>query len=294
MDDRDLGDMLLPKLMQLDDEPIDPNALAAYVAGTLPADEHDDLAARIARDPEAMMLVRAMQEDARAVTTRRWSVAALAASVLVAVGLWWGGSHEESFDDVDVDVQMLAAAERLVEREPELFGGFFPLGADALKTEERLTRGGAVWHAPTGKLLGAPELLRWVNAADSSLVRVTLAGPATQWSHEVEGTTVAAPALAPGRYVVSLTPLDALGAQTTRAVFEIAGPDARERLVRADEALRAEGGEPLADLLVAQHALWRGYYVHARQAAELAAKQGGRVAEAAARLLTHLDVIAPR
>ena len=55
MDDRDLGDVLLSKLVQLEDEHVDPNELAAYVAGTLPAAEHERLAARIERDPEAII-----------------------------------------------------------------------------------------------------------------------------------------------------------------------------------------------------------------------------------------------
>ena len=294
MDDRDLGDVLLPKLMQLDEEPIDPNTLAAYVAGTLPSEEHDELAARISRDPEAMMLVRAMEEDARSVNTRRWSVAALAASVLLAVGLWWGSPADDTLDDVDVDSRLLAAAERLGEREPELFGGFEPLTADALESEPAVTRGGATWLAPSGTLLQAPTTLRWKNAPDSTLVRVTLEGAAANWSEEVEGESVAAPPLAPGRYVVRLMPLDALGAQTTRAVFEIASADTRERLARADAALRAEVDDALADLLVAQHAVWAGYFGHARKAAELAAKREGAVAKHAARLLQHLDVVAPR
>lgn len=294
MDDSDLGDVLLPKLLRLEDEPVDPNDLAAYVEGTLPPEQHARIAARIERNPEAMLLVRAMEEDRRHQRSMRWRAVALAASVLLAVGLWWIHGRTRAPRQEPLEVQMLAAVINVGEQAPELFEGFAPLDDDALKTKPATTRGGAAWLAPVGTLLEAPSTLRWTNADDSSLVRVTIKGPDTRWSQEVEGDHIAAPTLAPGRYTVTLEALDALGGQSTRAVFEIADDAAREKLARAEEVIRANAEGAVADLLIAHYATWAGFHGRAHAAAAVAQKAGGETGAAAAKLAAHLDVVAPR
>jgi hypothetical protein len=294
VDDRDLGEVLLPKLVRLDDEPVDPNDLAAYVEGSLPADQHAQLATRIERNPEAMMLVRAMEEDQRHARSVRWRALALAASVLLGLGLWWTQGRSRDAREEALDVRLLAAVINLGEQAPETFEGFAPIPDEELRTSASVTRGGAAWTAPTGILLEAPKTLRWRMPDGSSRVRVSLRGPGVDWSQEVDGDQVAAPTLGPGRYVARLEMLDALGAQTTRAVFEIADAEDRARLARAEDAIRANAEGALADLLLAHYATWAGFHGAAHAAAERAATAGGETGAAAAKLVRHLDVIAPR
>ena len=294
MDERDIGDVLLPKLVQLEDEPIDPNLMAAYVAGTLPPEQEEELAARIARDPEAMMLARAMQEDARSTRTRRMGFAALAASVLIAVGLWWGGQGDDAGEDMDVDTRLLAAAERLVERQPALFEDFAPLGDDELQRGDHVTRGGLTWIAPRGVLLEPPTEWRWSGAPAGDSVGLQITGPDCEYSKILEGDRAEAEHCGAGRYVVSLTAQNGLGGQSTRAVFEIADKERAANRARAEALIRAELDGPMADLLVAHHAIRGGFLVYARSLVDKAAAGDGAVAEAAAKLRAHLDVVAPR
>lgn len=57
MDDREFQDGLLPKLVRIHDDRLDANTIAAFVDGALSQREAARVAARIARDPDALLLV---------------------------------------------------------------------------------------------------------------------------------------------------------------------------------------------------------------------------------------------
>lgn len=294
MDDRELSGELLPRLIELGAEPVDPNLVAAYVDDALPDAERRTLVPRIESDAEALFIARALEEDRRHARAVRTRIFALAASVVLAVGVWWTHSSGRDAPRPSIVTRMASATQVLKTRAPELFDGFEPLADGDLRRTNGTPRGGATWISPVGVLVEAPAELRWRNAAGSSTVRISLRGPGVDWEREVEGDRVAAPALAPGRYVVRLRALDALAGQEVRRGFEVADDSARAALQRAIASIRAHVDGDLASLLAAHYATRRGFHARARELVEAAASGEADVAAAARALRTHLDAIAPQ
>jgi hypothetical protein len=264
---------------------LDPNEVAAYVAGRLTPRERASFEARAAADPEAQLLLRALREDAAPRRARLWSLAA--AVVLVAVGgsLWLARERrgEESVHD-----RLVAAAADLARAEPVSFASFEPFRAEELAATESAMRGGARWVAPRGTVLTPPTELRWRNAPGSEEVAVSIEGPDVAWKQALRGERAPAPALVPGRYVVTLRPVGSLAAQESRAAFVVADGALRTEHERGVTAIRSRAPADLADLLIAHWALRRGLREEAREAATRARERSAPVREAADALLRHL------
>jgi len=292
MDDRDLREQLLPRIVRLRAESVDPNLLAAYVDGSLSPEEHREVASRIAADPDALLFVRALAADRRRERLAPYRIAAMAAALLLGLGLWWASDHEPAPASPDLTTRLADVGARLAREAPELLADFAPLSGDALRTEGSVTRGGPAWIAPSGLLLQAPHTLRWRNPPGASRVEISLSGPGTNWVREVDGESVDAPALAPGRYVVRLRALDALAGQPIRRVFELADDRTRLRHERALDFVQSRAPADLADLLGAHYAVRARLYEQARPLLRAAIEGGGEAAQAARALDRHLDVVA--
>ncbi len=291
MDDRELEEQLLPKLVQVHGEPIDPNLLAAYADGALSEEEHAEVGRRIAADPDALLLVNALQEDRSRATTRNWSLVALAASVLIAVGVWsidWSGNREP----LDLDSRLARAVATLSDTDGSAFADFNLVGAEEMRAQPAVTRGGPQWLGPLGLLLDAPSELRWRNPPGATRVEIQVLATGFRWKRQVEGEHHAAPELAPGSYVVTLRALDALAGQKIRRAFEIVTLERRATLERALATIRAKTADDLEDLVVAHYLLRNRLYADAATAARSAQAQSGRVSEAATALLEHVEAVA--
>ena len=277
MDDRTFEQEILPQLLELHREPLDPNLVAAYVDGSLHGEELASVRARLAADPEAMLLVRALQEeeagthaDPRAPVSAdapvpgrpgapvgrggAWRPAA-AALVLFAVGAAAFLLTGRGPSAAPLPERLAEVAHRLRVEEPALFADFLPLSADDLERQASVSRGGVVWLGPRGVVLAAPDVFRWRNPRGATRAEVRLAGPALDWRREVAGERIAAPPLAPGRYVVTLRALDSLAAQSTRRTFVVADAEAAERYRQAVARIRERAPADIADVLVAHYAL---------------------------------------
>ncbi len=63
MDEEEFNDNFFWRLLLLLDEPVDPNTVAAFVDGQLTERELIQTAIRIARDPDTLLLVLALQDS---------------------------------------------------------------------------------------------------------------------------------------------------------------------------------------------------------------------------------------
>ena len=292
MDDREFERLLLPKMLAAAESPIDDNLIAAYIDGDLDRAEREKVELSMQRDPTLRLHIEAMQAEAP--TTRRalWPLVAVAAAVLVAVGVWQLLPRTaQPLPPLDVRLATLTATLR--EGEPALFPDFEILGSDELLETAASTRGGLTWVAPRGLLLARPTKLHWSNPPDSSRVEITIKGPDIEWAKVVDGNEVEAPVLWPGRFRVTIRSLDSFAGQKLRRSFEIANDDVFGRHAQALEELKRHAAPDLLPLAKAHYLLRHRLYALAREQAELAARGSGDRAEHAQRLLRHLDVVAP-
>jgi hypothetical protein len=289
MDDHTFQNRILPRLLQVHQEPLDPNVIAAYVGGTLSEEEKGEAERRLAADPEAALLVRALREDlvdvhgedamahgppAPASTSEAaarpervvggWWASAAAAIALFAVGLvafQLGPTPRR----VDLQTRLTRATRELGQVAPEHFASFTPLEGSELQSLRGAARGGVIWLGPRGVVLEAPREFRWRNPEDGERAEVRLVGPTINWKREVRGNHVAAPELGPGRYVITIRSLDSLAAQSTRRTFEIADAESIARHARAMALIREHAPRDIADVLLAHYAIRSRLLDHARK-----------------------------
>ncbi len=290
MDERQFADRLLPRLLEVDAQPPDPNLVAAYVAGTLDAETRRRVARSIEVDPESMFLVRALRADRRRTNVRR-ALFSIAAVALAAVGLGIAMRGRESRLD-SVDDRLVAAVASLRERAPDLFGTFALLSAESSPLGPAVVRGGGAITWPVGVMLAQPSEVRWRAAAGATRVHVTVLGTGFEWSVDADGDRHALPRLAPGRYVVSLRALDALAGQESRGTFVVASELESARHRRAYEAIAANASPELRALLEAHYAARQGLYAEAKRAATEAAARA-EVRREARVLLAYVESLAP-
>ncbi len=252
MDERELQERVQP-LVQLHNQPLDPNVIAAYLDDALPADERAEVEARIKADPEAMLLVRALREEQTNRPSLPFSLAAVAAAFLLALGIWWVS------DDGDVRADDLAT--RLAAATAA--HGFEPLSAEEL-TANGAKRGGAAWVAPIGIVTAAPEELRWRSPLGASRVEVSIEGEGLRWRHEASGERAVAPPMKPGRYVVRLRGIDTLAGQEIKRVFEVADDATRAQHADVIASIADQAPDGLAALVTAHYAVRERLFATAR------------------------------
>jgi hypothetical protein len=290
MDEHEFQDGLLPRVLRLDAQAPDPNLVAAYVAGTLPPEEGRRLARQVEVDPEAMLLVRALRDDRRRSVVRRVLVAAAA---LVVAGFGVGRFLSRGpAETASVEERLVAAADVLAAKAPDLFAGFAPLPAKELESGEPVARGGGALTWPVGVLLEAPKELRWRRPTGASRVEVAVTGEGVAWSQRVEGDRVTAPAWKPGSYAVRLRALDALAGQEVRGAFTVATPADAETHRRALARIETDAPRDVRHLLKAHYALRHGLLTEAREAATAAGAEPA-TRPAAEALLRHVAARAP-
>jgi len=260
MDDREFEDRLMPDLVRIHGEPLDPNLVAAYVDGALEEPELSEVRARVAQDPEALLLVRALSETGAPVAHSRpamvlTAAAVVAALLLVALGASWFG-RDEQVDAAGLDTRLTVAASNLGERRPDLFEGFTPFESDELSPRSTPARGGAVWIAPRGLLLTHPSELRWKNPPGATRVELVLAGPDIDWRRELDEERLPVADLGPGRYVITLRGLDTLAGQGIAALVIDRG---HEGVLGPDGVAVDGGGDAFVDLDGPRQPLRRGH-----------------------------------
>lgn len=275
--DRDIGE-----LIRAGRAPWDPNSVAACAAGEGAADE----AARLARDAEAVLVMRWMQADRRRGRRLVLGMAAAAAVVVAGVLLLTTGPRAEPAPSLAAQLATLGSTLRA--EAPELFGDFRPRVLEARAGGPAVTRGAGRWIAPVGIVAEAPRRLRFEPPSGTTRVEIGLRGNGVRWTREVSGVEVEAPTLGPGTYVVTLRALDALGGQTSKRSFTVASAAERAQLKRARERIEAHAEGGLADLLWAHYALERRWFALAEAAARRAEAQGGDTREQAQRILERL------
>lgn len=283
VDDRELDEALVSSLLRTQRGPVDPNLIAAYVDGGLDEDERARVASQIHRDPEALMLVRALEGERAALSAPRSGALRIAASVaavlLVAIGAWWFTSGERGQPQPQtLDARLVAAIDKLGQDTPEVFGDFQLLSGEEL-VPAAASRGGAEWIAPRGVLLAPPTMLRWKNPPGAKRVMLTVTGPGTRIEREVEAESLEVDALRPGRYVVTVRGLDTLAAQTIRRAFDVADDAARTLHASALDRIGSQVDEDLAPILRAHYALRHG--LRARAAVEADRSTGDADVDAA-------------
>jgi hypothetical protein len=302
MDDRSFHEQILPRMLELHREPLDPNLVAAYVADALSPEECAALEPRLRADPEARLLIEVLREEhaesaqgaqgveAPAVPRGHWWLPAAAAVVLFAVGLaalrW-----RTPVPHADLPTRIAAAAADLRAHAPVIFGDFTPFDGDVGLPAAGATRGGVVWLGPRGVVLRAPDELRWRLPRDASRVEVTLVSPSFRWSAEVEGEHSPAPALPPGRYVVTIRALDSLAAQSTTRTFEIVDAAGVVRHQRALSLIRERAPADIADVLVAHYALRARLLDLARETLAASQSEDPAVQSALAELQRWVDAL---
>jgi hypothetical protein len=271
---------------------LDPNEVAAYVAGRLTSEERASFEARAAADPEAQLLLRTLRRDAAPRRAVAWAWAGAAAAVLLVVGgtAWIVARRPLAPTEVaGVPERLVAAAADLARADPTSFDAFAPYRSDELVPAKSVTRGGVRWLAPRGTVLAAPTELRWSHPPRGGPVDVSIEGPDLAWSQAFAEERAPAPPLPPGRYVVTIRALASLAGNETRAGFVVAGADLRAEVERAATTIRRHAPPDLADLLLAHWALRRDLREEARAAAARAAEHGEAVRDAAQALLRFTD-----
>ena len=270
---------------------LDPNLIAAYIDGGLSPAERLALERRIAADPEAQLLARALQE--RSGRRALWlPVAAIAAAVLVGVLVW---ARRDATTPATLDERLASVVAALRTEGGEPFADFAVLSDDELTTVTGSKRGGGgAWLHPRGLLMGAPQTLRWRRPDGCDRVHVTVRGPGVNWAQDVEGAEVAAPPLAAGRFVVTMRALDSMEGQLLRRSFVVVDEAERAGLEKALQTIRAKAPDDLEDLVVAHFAARQRLYDIARASAQRAVDRGGNAKSASERLLQHLTVIQGR
>lgn len=285
------ADDVLPGLFAVSEDPVDPNLLAAYVDGSLSELETRRMEARILRDPETLLLVRTLQQRSAARRPSTWRWVAVAAALVLVVGLAWRFLPGESATTPGLEERLVAAVASLRAEEPTLFAELQVPDRESWRANGA-SRGAEIVVEPTGVLLAPPTLLRWhgPEGVDRFAVRVT--GPGTRIEREVEGTSLDLGTLAAGRYVVSIRALDGLAGQSVKRRFEIADETTRARHEAALARIAARDDDT-RDLLAAWYALAQGLHPQARAALARAAEGPDAVRQEAERAQAHLDAIAP-
>ena len=264
---------------------IDDNLIAAYAEGRLTGARRARMEAHLATDPEARAHVAALVIDRDAddgyrpeeasptppaapreeAAWSRWLPFAAAATVLLAVGAAVLTRPADT-TALDTTARMVAAAEDLEARRPDLFRGFRPVEVAALpRRAPAELRGGILVTAPRERtILGRPEL-DWRPVAGVTAYDVTVTRP--------DGTSVLsaragappfawpadAPELAPGAYVVDVSGAAAYGRAEGRRYFHVASEEERRTLSDAAKVIAGLAPPDVASLLAAHDALRRGF-----------------------------------
>lgn len=275
---------LIEELVRVSESPLDPNAVAARAGGA----RHGPGVDGLTRDPEAALLVRRWQQEHARRRHVAWGSACIAACLLVGVVAWVLRADRAS-DPMTPSARLTAAVATLRREQSDLFGQFqltpdVELTAQAAGTR----RGGPVWLHPHGTVLVPPTTFKWRAPIAATRVRVTVEGNGTSWKRESEDESMDAPALGPGRYVVTLRATDGFSQQPTRWSFAIATDQERTQYERARSTLEQKTPADVRDLIEAHYALSLGYLEAAEAAATRASAAGGFAAERAAPMLAHL------
>ena len=276
---------LVEQLVRAASPALDPNTVAAGAGGQ----GHRPEVAQLARDPEAVLLMRVLARERSRKRRVLWSSGALAACVLAGVLLFLQRDGDGTRARASLETRLEAAAAGLRRDDPARFGSFALASQEELEASSGVMRGVATWLAPRVMLWSAPKRMRWRRPDGIGRVAITLKGPGVDWQHELEGDAVDAPALGSGRFVVTLRVLDGLAGQTIRRSFVVADEDQRAAYDAARTAWEARADADLHALLEAHYAYAAGFYERALAAARRADADGGDARALVQPLLQHLE-----
>ena len=298
--DEEAAGAILRAALALDRAPPVGDALiAAWAEERLDPERAAIVEAHLAADDEARAYAFALREELlgtagahqapasvplpslAAARSRRatWVPFAVAAALLLALGtmVLSPGSRPGlvSLGDQDSDARLVAAADDLARRSPELFGDFRPIGAaERRATVGDVMRSGLSILEPLGHVVGRQPPLRWASTAGATSYDVVVADAdgAVIWRTTTALTRVApgeGPDLEPGRaYLIEVSAAGPLGRTTASRSFDVAERTAVDALATAREALGRALGDPLGDLARAHLAARRGFLIEAKAAVE--------------------------
>ncbi len=257
-------------------EPLDDNLLISYVESRLTDEERDVVEERLVHDAEARTLVRALRsalpatEAASSVAPRRLPLAplAIAASVLVAVGVLWVLWGRDEPPPPESFASLLAAADRLAADDGERFGGLrAAITASGPAVRATVDRGGLRVLAPHGESLTARPEIRWVRVAGASRYEIRIATESGEdvRTFSADHSPMAWPAdaepLTDGtRYLLEVRTRGPFGEHTTTSMFRIADATARADHAAARAAIESRTSGDERTLLLAFHAASRERY----------------------------------
>ncbi|MDJ0521788.1 MAG: hypothetical protein QNJ90_06900 [Planctomycetota bacterium] len=277
-------DQVMQQLVRASGTGPDANAVAAAADGARGTPE----VARLARDPEAVLLLRGLARERRRKKRVLWSGVGLAACVLVGVVIALFQGDPQTAPD-PMATRLEAALVTLKERDAERFADFALAREEDLDATSGVLRGGAAWIAPRGKLLEPPRRLRWRRPDGIGRVAITLDGPGVSWKQSIEADELDAPQLGSGRFVVTLRVLDGLAGQTIRRAFVVVDESQREAYAEARAIWKAHAEADLHALLEAHYAFGSGYLEAALDAARRAYAMDGEARRLIEPLLRRLE-----
>ncbi len=261
---------------------IDADLLAGYAEGRLGAEERDAVEARLVHDEDARALLLELRDalpaggaDAAPVAVaphvRRWPLVAVAAVVILAVGvLWVFGSGEDPEPSRGLG-RLLAAADALAAEHPERFGDLRAgIEAEGASVSIPVERGSLVVLLPRGEVLSTRPVLQWSAIAGAERYELRVATEAGEDARTYTATTTRfalpddGPPLTPGgRYLLEVRAQGVFGATEATGMFRVADLIAREDAEGAVEAIHAAAQGMERDLLLAFYALANERYSRA-------------------------------